>query len=276
MRADRLMPLLLASACLVFPPMGAGQGLVLGGLGLDSNPANARAGSDLQPDRFIEASWGMARHRSLSSSALLLFRPSVQAEAYARHEKLSRLRLAMLGRASFRPGDGFYAPLFTAWASAAYSEYGSRLRDGADYAAGLSLQEPLTTRLSLRLGAQTSVREARSGIFDTRGNTVQIDLEWSPAEAQRLYAGYQHHDGDLVTTSDAGPAGVRSEPDDAFGTGQRAFRLDSEAGLGTLGFSYSLGADWAADLQLRTVLAESSSGARYRRELLSLSLLRRW
>lgn len=253
------------------------------GLAYDSNPANIRHGAAERPSAFVAAGVGSERSFHLSGSSALLWRLKLGGEAYERQDRLSQLRGSSLLRLSFQWDEGFYAPLLAVWASAGYADYGSRIRDGVDYRAGLYVQERLTTAISLRAGGHWSGRHAEGQAFDLGGSSGTMHLDWAPTAAANLYGDYQYYDGDLVSTNLSSPGAIAAasaiDRDDAFSEGalsQYAYRLDAYAHLGTLGFNYALSPRYALDLQLQSVLARANTGYRYRREFSTLSVLLRF
>jgi len=253
------------------------------GLSYDSNPANIRSGAAELPASFFAAGFNAERSAGLSTQSALLWRLSLNGEAYERHERLSNAKAGSLLRVSTRWDEGFYAPLLAAWVSAAYAESGSRIRTGSEYRGGVYLQERLTTALALRIGGQWSERHAQGAAFDLAGRSALLNLDWTPVGSASFYAGYQYYDGDLVSTAAPGPVALAAasaiDEDDAFGgsaANRFAFRLDAHSHLGTLGFNYALSPAYAVDLQLQNILARANTGNRYRREFASVSLLARF
>lgn len=246
------------------------------GIGYDNNIANIRDGGDTRGEAFAQLAVGTDSLWPLSPDVALLWRLQLQAEQFDQHRELSSVQPLLQMRGLFRPGAGFHAPLLEAVASVAWWEFDSRLRDRAQYRFGLLVSEQLTTDVGLRVGWRVTERRARSAVFDTGQRSLTVDLDWLLQPALTVYLGYQHLDGDLVSTASAVPANARaSDPDDAF-AGETAFRLASRAHVATLGCNFALSPKLALDLQAREVRARADDGPRYERRQWLASLLWRY
>lgn len=250
------------------------------GVGYDSNPANARTGTDELPSGFLSAGLSAEHAGKWSASSLWLARLSLNAEAYEAQEKLSNAKGTALVRFSLRPGESFYSPSYAAWASLSLLEFASRMRDGQELRGGLFLRQPVTTAVSARVGVQAQRREAESEPFDLGGISGTLDVDWTWPVPVTAYLGYQYYDGDLASTRPQWPNAAQFSDawaiDDAFTGQQRAYRLDSYAHLGTIGFNYAFAPGFALDAQWQGILAQANVVARYRREFVTLSLLARF
>ncbi|MFA5939349.1 MAG: hypothetical protein WC809_08335 [Sinimarinibacterium sp.] len=251
------------------------------GVGFDTNVANIRQGGDTREDTFLQLGAIAETGWKLGSSMAMHWQLQLDGQGYAQYAGLSRAVPAARWRWLIRPGAGFYAPVLAMSASAASEEFDSRLRDAAEYRAGLSLQQQLTTRISLRLGGSASWREARrESVFEGSARSATLDIDWQPWRDVALYAGYQYRDGDLVSTAPNPPPAVlyaarAYAPDDVF-DGQTAFRLSGHAEVGTAGLNYSLSPHWSLDVQARYIEAEADIGTHYRRTQTLASVLWRY
>jgi len=246
------------------------------GIGHDSNVANVREGGRERDDQFLQLAVGTDSLWPLTENAALQWRLQVDAQQFAQQQALSNAQAMLQARWLFRPAAGFYAPLLETQASAAWWEFDSRLRDSAQYRFGLFATEQLTTTLSLRAGWRVNWRRGHSAVFDADTRSLSLDLDWLPLPALTVYSGYQHLDGDLVSTAVSVPAFARAAaPDDAF-AGESAFRLSSRAHVVTLGGNYALTSQLALDLQARQVRARADAGPHYERTQLLASLLWRY
>ena len=252
-------------------------------LGHDSNYRNVPDGQEALASAVAEASVHLDGRYALAPGTGLLLRASLQGQDYARTPALANLRVGALAHLLWRPSPGLHAPLLGLSASAALWEFDSRMRDGGEYRAQLSLQQRLTTRVSMRLGAAASRREGDSAVFDVEGHSGTLDLDWRHGPLG-LRLGYARGRGDVTATSMPGPVilGIAAavEPDDAYDgalTNLRAYRFDGDTAMLSVGASYALSPDWTLDLQLRRVRVESAGGAaRYDRGIASAGLLWRF
>lgn len=251
------------------------------GVGFDTNVANIRQGGDTREDSFLQMAAVAETGWKLGPAMAMQWQLALDAQGYAQYAGLSRAVPAARWRWLIRPGAGFFTPVLALTASAASEEFDSRLRDAAEYRAGLWLQQQLTTRLSLRLGGSANWREARrEPVFEGSARSATLDLDWQPWRDVALYAGYQYRDGDLISTAPNPPPAVLSAarayaPDDVF-DGQTAFRLPGRAEVATTGLNYSLSPHWSLDVQARYIEAEADTGTHYRRVQSLASVLWRY
>lgn len=247
----------------------------------DSNVANVKRGGDERADGFAELA--LARDQALYASAgsALFAQLRLDAQSWFEYEGLSRLEPSLRLRWLWRPGRGFYAPIVGITASAAWQEFDSALRDAAEYRGGFFMQQQLTTRIAWRLAWWTRARRAEhDAVFSDATRAASVDVDWQLARRVVLYAGYQHRDGELVSTAPNPAAGVLAAaraqaPDDVF-RGETAFRVPGEADLWTAGANYSFSPRLSFDLTGREVGAAADNGAHYRRTQLFASLLWRY
>lgn len=254
------------------------------GAGYDSNVANSEADADIRESAFFTGGASAEYFHRLNLYTTMVLRGSLQGEHYERYDGLSNAKATGAARLLFRPDGGFLTPVLGAWVSASYWEFDSAIRDSDEYRGGMFANQQLTTRISGRLALSAAWRESDSRVFDTRGASAALNLDWRTADRATLYGGYQFYRGDVVSTAaptalKIGLAAEEIEPDDAFGglaADQRAYRLDADAHIGTLGFNYALSPKLSADLQGQYVDTRADYGNEYQRALAVLSLLARF
>ena len=249
-------------------------------LGHDTNLGNGRQNGDLHESGFALARVQYGRPIPLTARTALLLQVDAQAQGYLDVIGLSNLRAQVLARYLLRPGSGFYVPTLALSGSTAVQAYDSDLRDSHEYRALLYLNQPLTTRLSLRASAAgTWRRDSDDAVFDTGTTQVGLDFDWNPLAALAIYGGYQWRAGDFVSVG-LPPQAVLDQAsafasDDVF-EGELAFRQDGDARIATLGFNYALSPQVSLDLQAQHADAESDFGIHYRGTLTLASLLWRY
>ena len=278
--------LALAAMLAAAPAARADEALSFGGAlsaGYDSNVANAEASADVRDAALVSAGADATYRKELSLYTAIVARGSLEGEYDDRYAGLSNGKATGLLRVMFRPGGDFYTPLWSAWVSAAYWEFDSAIRDSNEYRGGVFMVEQLTTQVRSRLSLAGVVRDSASRVFDTRGASAALDLDWMAAPRTTVYAGYQFYQGDVVSTSSPsvkiGLAAKAIEADDAFGgfsTDALAYRLGAHAHIGTLGVNYALSSHLSADLQGTYVDTRADYRNHYEREITVLSLLARF
>lgn len=255
------------------------------GAGYDGNLGNAEDERDVRESSVVTGGVNATYARALSLYSTLLLRASAAAEYYRSFDDLSNGKATGMVRLMHRANGDFFTPELAAWVAASYWEFGSDLRDSDEYRAGVFVRQQVTTRISGRLALGGVLRESDSRVFDTRGASASLNLDWHPALGHTLYTGYQFYRGDVVSTATT-PGAFKIiqaaeviEADDAFGgfaTGQNAYRLDADAHVGTLGYNHAFSSRLSADLQGQYIDTRADYGNQYQRALAVLSLLARF
>jgi len=255
------------------------------GLVYDDNAGNAEHSHDIEDDTLVSGGLNLDFHWKPTLFTALLLRSSLRGDGYDDADGLSNGKLVEMARVSHRAAGGFYAPTLAAWASAGLWEFDSAMRDGTEYRAGVYVAEPITTAISARLGATVTERDSDSAVFDLSSWAASLDLDWQVLPRLTIYAGYQFHDGDVVSTGTVlpksshlvGGCGGATEcaPDDSF-QGMFAYRLDAKTHVATIGFNVPISAKLAIDTQLRRADSEADGGSGYDRWLGTVSALARF
>ena len=279
----------LAALALLLP-LGADAGTwTYGGelaAGYDSNVGNSTHDEFDSTTVYGAASAGRELRYGLYTA--LQFNASASAEQYDDKEDLSNVGGQLRVRLLHKPGRGFSTPVFGVWASAGARDYGSRIRDSNEYRGGVSAALPVTTAVQLRAEAQWNERRSSGRVFDLGSTSYALNADWAAAPGLTVYGAVRFTDGQYAVTAD-GEGEIqpksehryleeradRIEADPAFGADWWAFRIDSEAWIGTAGFNLALSPTIALDMQV--LRSESGMGEfTYERWLASVGLLIRW
>lgn len=244
------------------------------GVGHDDNVGNASQSSDVAGDTFVSAGLNLDVNWKPTLFTSLLLRSSLRGDGFDDADGLSNGKLVEMIRVSHRPAGGFYAPTLAAWVSAGLWEFDSAMRDGVEYRGGVYVSEPITTTISMRLGASVNERASDSKVFDLSTWAATLDLDWQVLPRLTVYTGYQFSDGDIVSTGSSAPKSSHipgggggssaADPDDAI-EGLFAYRVDAKTHVATLGFNVPLSARLAVDVQLKRADSETDGGTGYDR-----------
>ncbi len=273
----------LAALALGLPAGAAASGWGFGGalgMGYDANAANASDPDDIRSVGTAFASAGAGLERRFGRFTALQLQGALSGEYVLDLDRLSNAGLSARVRLLHKPGKGFYTPVLAAWIGAGAREYGSRIRDGAEYRAGAWAAVPLTTAVQLRAEAQWSQAEANDRVFDLGYASYALNADWLATQALTVYANVRFNEGEYAISADEGRQYVEDiataeVADPAFGDGWWAYRVDGHMWIATLGFNVPLSSDIALDVQARHSDAQAS-GFSYDRWLGSVGLLFRW
>jgi len=261
-------------------------GLRLGadaGLGYDGNVANAESGGQMPATGFATADMNLQYSKRLPLNTQLMLRGTLGGDQYFHYVGLSNARATALARLYYRPSGAFYAPTFAIWGSAGASRFGSRMRDSSEYRGGAFVSEELTTELSARVGGSFSERDSDSRVFDLRGQSASLNLDWLATRSLTAYLGYEYRYGDVFSSGQPTLKIVRAaeviEIDDAFGgeaAGEFAYRFKGHSQIGTLGFNYAFSPRFSIDLQGQDINTRAAFGNHYNHPIGTISLLTRF
>jgi hypothetical protein len=273
----------LAALVLAVPAGAAAAGWSFGGAlgaGYDDNTGNASEPDDIRASGTVFATVGASRERRFGLFTALQVQGAALAEGVFDLGQLSNAGLGLRLRLLHKPGRGFHTPVLAAWIGAGAREYGSRIRDSAEYRVGAWAAVPVTTAVQLRAEAQWSQAEARGRAFDLRQASYALNADWLAVPGVTVYANARFSDGAFTVSADEArqyleDIATAESRDPAFGAGWWAYRVDGRMWIGTLGINVPLSADLALDLQARHSDAQAS-GFTYGRWLGSVGLLLRW
>jgi len=253
------------------------------GLGYDSNPANAVAGSTVPATGYVASNLAASLTQRPGDHAALLLRASLDGQQYFNYVGLTNVKATLLLRGLYRPDGGFLTPIFAAWGSAADWQFASSERKSGEYRGGAYASEQLSTAISLRLGGYYSDRRSASNVFDLYSKAATLDVDWLLSDRLTAYLGYEFRYGTFTSTHPKDPSTAEyasaKEPDDAIrydGQPEIAYRLSGHSQIGTLGLNYALSPTLALDLQGVQAHTRADYGDHYNRWLGTASLLARF
>jgi hypothetical protein len=253
------------------------------GIGYDSNPANAEAGSTLPATGYAASSLAAGLTLRPVPRLALVLRGGLDGQQYFDYSGLSNTRESAETHLFYRPADDFNAPTLSAWGEASAWQFGSHMRSGAQCRGGLSASEQLNTAFHLRAGVYASGRGAASPVFDLHQQAARLSLDWLVGGAATLYAGYEFRYGDFAESSPRDPGtaafALAKAPDDSLvrdGVREIAYRIRGHAQIGSLGLNLPLNSWLAIDAQGQQIHTRAASGDHYNRWLAEFDLLARF
>lgn len=249
--------------------------------GHDDNIAHAAVSADRRASGFAELEFGLNRLFAVQRHTALELETSLRSLHYRDYRSWSYSSGGLLARINHRPGGGFFTPTLSWWSSVQYQDHRSELRDGARYLAGISLRQPLTTKLSARGGLHRRWDRADHEVFRKETTTLELDLDWRLTERATAWIGASRRTGDHLSTSRS-QAGLREAadiwtPDDAFPDAkvqQLAYRLEGSSQSLALGIEYNSRANLLFGFHLESRRTRTEYASPYRQRLGVLTV--RW
>ena len=240
----------------------------------DDNVGRALGTAAPIADHSLRVALGSRWRADLHPHLRLVLAAGLSGEKFQHVEGLDRVGVDATATLRYRADAGYRTPTWSVFVRAARDDYASALRDGTRWVAGASVRQPITDRLEVALGLQTTRREARSGVFDGADRALRLDLDWMPADHHALRLGTEARRGDLVSTGAPRQwvGGVRGEwvRDDAL-SGDRplwAYRFRGDTVIASAGWNWNFTPGQSFDLAVsrarsRAESAPASGGAGY-------------
>lgn len=252
-------------------------------VGYDSNIGASQASNEKVDSAFYSALLAADYIVPVGDHVSATVRGQLQGDAYDRFDDLSNARALGLFRLAWKPGAGFFTPVFSGWASAARLEYGSEIRTGHEYRGGLFVLQQLTTAIAMKLEGKGFHRESKGRVFDLSGQAAAVNLNWSVTPVISTSIGFEYQTGDAFSsaspTERIARAAEEIEADDAFGgisANQFAYRIDARTRIVTAGANWRFARDWAVDAQLQSISVDGDFGNQYDRLIGVVGLLTRF
>jgi len=197
----------------------------------------------------------------VTSHTRLMVNGNLNGTKLRKHDGLDRFGVGLGAEFQYRTSGSFFAPTFGVMARLLVDEYDSDIRSGYRYSFGVNARQSLTDRIGVFAAVARNVREADSGVFETKDYAARVNFDYSLGRRGMLYVGGEYRRGDTVTSSNFNAYALDVAevlvPDGAYHNRQlTAYRYEAETWLWTLGYNWFLGPRDSIDFSWRG--AESS------------------
>jgi uncharacterized protein YhjY with autotransporter beta-barrel domain len=231
------------------------------GLTWDDNITRGKDRNDRLTDIVQRAGVSHDKVFALGRTTQAVLRFSLAAEALRRYSALSRAMAEAQAEWRYRGSAAFGAPTTIAFASAAYDDWRSPLRDGPRYGLGVALRVPLTDRLAAAGTLAHNIRRARSAVFDLDDSSLRLNLDYRAGERALYYGAAELRSGDIVSSGRPSLENLglaeRFVEDAAFGDrGFLDYRFKARVGVLRLGVNWRLGSESSLDLSWSRSVAQ--------------------
>jgi hypothetical protein len=247
-----------------------GLGILLDvGYSYDDNLTLASNSADKRSDNALNVHIEVNKAVALSEHSRLAISGFIEAKAYATYGGLDRLSAGAEAEYLYRPSGEFGAPTFGLVTSAGRDEFRSDLRKSDRYAAGITLRQPVTSRINLYAALKDNIRRSDNDVFNTHDTSAQINVDYGLGNGNTLYLTTEYRVGDIVSTSLPVLAYRQISAawidDDVFNSGQtlRAYRLKGKTAVVTLGYNLLLVGKKSLDISWRYAKSASDLTPEY-------------
>ena len=166
----------------------------------DDNVTRAPSGPDKRSDQF----YGVNATKSFAFPVTDFSRVTLDAviggELARNYSGLGNFFGGLLGALQYRESTQFGAPTFALFARGFGEHFGSALRSGFRYAAGLSMRQPVTERLGVFGSVTHNWRYAKSSVFETHDNSALLSADYSLGPHGTVTLTGEYRRGTIVST----------------------------------------------------------------------------
>ena len=234
----------------------------------DGNVTRAPNFADKRSEQFYSLNAGKSLIFPVAASSRFVLDGSVGGEVTRFFPKLGRVFGELQGELQYRKSADFYSPTFAVFGRASAEHYGSGLRSGYRYLAGISVRQTVTDRVSVFAAVAHTRRNANSGVFDSNDNSVQVNVDYTLGAHGTLYLAGDYRVGDVVSTGSLSLVNLDVAKvfvlDDAFTNPQLiSYRFDSRAVVTTLGYNFPVDSSSSFDLSWRWEHSEATHQASF-------------
>jgi outer membrane autotransporter protein len=181
---------------------------------------------------------------------------SLGGDKFHTYKALDRLFASVRGELQYRGSAEFSSPILAAFGRVTGEQFDSNIRRGYRASVGVSARQPLTDRILLFASLAHNERFAKSDVFDTRDNALQLNLDYALSSDSALYLAGEHRRGDVVSSGQGSLANIDVAKvlvlDDAFTNTQTfAYKIGARTNILTLGYNLSFGTRDSLDFSWR-------------------------
>lgn len=251
----------------IVPDLGLGVDASIGYL-YDNNVTRAPTGPDKLSDQFYSLNASKTFAFPITDFSRLTVDVFGGGELARFHSGLGNIFGGIQPALQYRGSTDFDAPTFSVFFRGLGEHFGSELRSGWRYSAGVSVRQPITDTIGVFAAYAHNWRYAKSTVFYTRDNSVLASIDATVAPYGTLTLSGEYRRGTLVSTGqktltiiDIAQAFVN---DDVFTSPQMIdYRFEAKSWLTTVDWNLPLGARSALDFSWRWTHSTSTENATF-------------
>lgn len=166
----------------------------------DDNVTRAPSGPDKRSDQFYPINLSKAFAFRLTDYTRFTLDAFGGGEIAQRYSGLGNYFGGAQGAIQYRGSTELDAPTFTVFGRALGEQFGSALRTGYRFSAGVSARQPITDTLGVFVAYAYNWRNADSEVFDTRDYSLLASIDYSMGRYGSLTATADYRRGTIVST----------------------------------------------------------------------------
>lgn len=261
---------------------------------VDDNQSRAERTRDQVEDTSASARLAASYTPQTGHNSMVLLSLFAEGEQFQEVDKLNRLSFG--GKAAWRwqPHSGFLAPLVEWNVSAQDHNIRTDQRDSTEINSQLFVTRRITDRLTLSLGGEYRLFDARSEVFDLEDVRGFFNIDYLFGKGNALYLTYSYLDGEVFSSAQRQfcngafatdilsliNASSAIEGDDAYNStfcgDWVAYRLDATTQTVQGGLNVPLGKSASFDLSVLHADVRGAGNNDYQRNLIRATVLKRF
>jgi len=226
------------------------------GMTYDDNVTRGRLPTETLRDTSVNLAANKVMIFPIADTVRVLVVGTVGGDRFHSYNGLDRLFGGVRGELQYRGSAAFDSPIIAAFGRVVGEQFESKVRRGVRASAGVSIRQPITDRI-LAFGALAhNERFAKSDVFDTRDNSLQLNLDYALSSDSTIYLAGEYRRGDVVSSGRGSLENIDIAKvfvlDDAFtNTPTFAYKVEATTNIFTLGYNLSFGTRDSLDLSWR-------------------------
>ena len=234
----------------------------------DDNVTRAPSGPDKLADQFYSLNASKSFVFPMSTFSRITVDAFVGGELTRTFAGLGNVFGGVQGALQYRGSTEFGAPTFVVFARATGEHFGSTLRSGGRYSAGISARQLVTDRLGVFGALAHNWRYANSEVFDTHDNSALLSVDYSAAPYGTVTLTGEYRRGNIVSTGQKTLAIIDIAQvfvaDDVFTSPQMIdYRFAANSVLATLAYNLPISQTSSLEFSWRRVQSTSNESASF-------------
>jgi hypothetical protein len=234
----------------------------------DDNVTRAPAGPDKIADQFYSLNASRTFAYPVTDRTRFTVDAFAGGELAQKYSDLGSLFAGAQGALQYRGSAAFDAPTLALFARVLGEHFGSSLRSGFRYSAGVSARQPITQDLGAFVAYAYNGRDANNDVFDTHDNALLASVDYSFAPYGTLTLTAEFRRGTIVSTGQATLTIIDIAQvfvdDDVFTSPQMInYRFEADTVLTTVDYTIPINARAAVDFSWRRAKSKSRERASF-------------
>jgi hypothetical protein len=249
-----------------------------------NNLNRASLSNEALSDQLFSIGVSNRRTLILGQQSRVNFKTYLLSDRWRRYSGLDKQSLGIKTSYQFRPSRAYDGTTYSFYADLTHDDYESELRGGIRTGIGISAHKPITNKIHVFGAIQGNKRSADDEVFDTRYDSLRLNIDYDLKRSGLVYLGLQLRNGDMVASTPVASyyndIAISSAVEDAYTHKTlTATRFKAETNIVTLGYNLSVGRRDTIDFSLLAIESKpekNSGNVNYSASQISVSYFMRF